>query len=209
MSSEETPDRIGSCHNALQWISASRLPMMHKRHLEVFVTKFQPFTFFRDSPEQLDNYESADRLSLPTWFRTVREVLGFIHTTSPTHPPVLAQFDAPDYDCNMADAEQVQWYQLKLGVMGEDDAELFVNQAGLYPIATWFGTDQSYLAINLRDREDKRIHEFSGADFWDMSFNGESLNGSSQPAFSSYSKMLSHISRLKLPDGAIFSARHE
>ncbi|MFD5188418.1 hypothetical protein ACFWMU_09700 [Streptomyces sp. NPDC058357] len=106
----------------------------------------------------------------------------------------------------MSESEEIQWYQLKLGVMGEDDRELFVDQAGLYPIATWFGTNQSYLAINLKDSSDNRVHEFSGADYWDISFSGESVEGESQPAFISYTRMLSHIVEFKFANGGTISA---
>ncbi|MFI5752343.1 hypothetical protein ACIBBE_42335 [Streptomyces sp. NPDC051644] len=206
MNSGTAPGRIGGYQDALYWISASSLRIEDKANLNKFVTNYPNFSFFQDATEEISRHERKDRVRIPSWFRHIRETLAFVHPATLTHPPILARFDTSDYDCNMSDSEEVQWYQLKIGVMGEDDRDLFVDQAGLYPIATWFGTDQSYLAINLRDSSDRRIHEFSGADYWDMSFNGESLEGSNQPAFISYSRMLSHISGFKFADGSIVSA---
>ncbi|MFF9320991.1 hypothetical protein ACF1BP_24785 [Streptomyces sp. NPDC014735] len=205
MDSGTTSERIGDAQSALRWISTSPLPDEEKENLTFFVMNYSDFLFFRDSPEDIIRRERQDRVKLPPWFCNARETLAFIHSPTPSHPPVLACFDTPDYDCSMSDSTENQWYQIKTGVMGEDDRELFVDQAGLYPIATWFGTDQSYLAINLRDPNDRRIYEFSGADYWDMSFNAESLEGSSQPAFISYARMLSHISGFKFPNGVTVS----
>lgn len=200
-------DRIGDHQEALNWISASSLPDREKDHLKKFVASYPGFTFFRNTPEEINRHERENNLRFPDWFRDARETLAFIHPDTLTHPPVLVRFDRPDYDCSMSDSEETQWYQIKTGVMGEDDRELFVDQAGLYPIATWFGTNQSYLAINLHDPGDKRIHEFSGTDCWDMSFAGESVEDISLPAFTSYPRMLSHISGFKFPDDSIVSAK--
>lgn len=151
--------------------------------------------------KSFDTKEKTEYRSLAGSTKSDRFLPSFI-PLPPTHPPTLVRFEEPDYDCNMFDSGEIQWYQLKIGVMGDDDRDLFIDKAGLYPIATWFGTDQSYLAINLRDPSDGRIHEFSGADYWDMSFNGESLEEESQPAFTSYSRMLSRILEFKFADGS-------
>ncbi|WP_406740083.1 hypothetical protein [Streptomyces atratus] len=202
MSSGTPSELIGSYRDALHWISTSPLHTEDKGNLKKFVTNYPNLSFFRNAPEEIIRHEREDRVQIPRWFHEIRQVLAFIHSPTPTHPPTLVRFEEPDYDCNMFDSGEIQWYQLKIGVMGDDDRDLFIDKAGLYPIATWFGTDQSYLAINLRDPSDGRIHEFSGADYWDMSFNGESLEEESQPAFTSYSRMLSRILEFKFADGS-------
>ncbi|MGW3950398.1 hypothetical protein ACWEKM_05435 [Streptomyces sp. NPDC004752] len=192
----------GSFSDALRWINSSSLEDEEKEGLCGFVENFPSLRFIRESSRQLDDYARRDRVQIPRWFRRVRETLSFVQVGRVAFPPILVRFSRFDFDCNAADSDMVSWYQVKVGVMGEDDRDLFVDQAGMYPIATWFGTNQSSLAINLRDPEDRRIHEFSGEDYWDNFFNGEPLEGSSEPAFSSYARMLSHIAALKFPDGS-------
>ncbi|CAM5253781.1 hypothetical protein [Streptomyces aurantiogriseus] len=191
----------GDYRDALSWINASSLGDEEKQSLRRFAEAFSTLRFTRDSSSAISHCEQRDRVHLPQWFRQVRQTLSFTMANQAQFPPVLARFGGYDFDCNMADSDAIAWYQIKVGVMGEDDRDLFVDSAGLYPIATWFGTNESYLAINLRDPEDRRIHEFSGTDFWDNFFNGESLEGTSEPAFSSYARMLSHITAVKFPDG--------
>ncbi|MGW3955382.1 hypothetical protein ACWEKM_31620 [Streptomyces sp. NPDC004752] len=192
----------GSFSDALRWINSASLESEEKEGLREFVENFPSLRFNRESSRQLDDYARRDRVQIPGWFRRARETLPFVQVGRAEFPPVLVRFSGFDFDCNVADSGMASWYQVKVGVMGEDDRDLFVDHAGMYPIATWFGTNQSSLAINLRDPEDRRIHEFSGEDYWDNFINGESLEGASEPAFSSYARMLSHISALKFPDGS-------
>jgi hypothetical protein len=186
---------LGTAGDAIAWLEASSLPEDERRLLARFVERFPDLTFSRETDETFDRTAAAEQVTLPDWFRAVRTTLAFVH------PPVRVRFD--DFDSLNPRSDDVEdiWYDLRPGYGDSEQRQLFRDEAGCYPIGRWFGTDQSYLAVNLEDAGDRRIHEFAAGDLRDNLYDGKPARASVYVAFDSYASMLAHIIETEPPDG--------
>jgi hypothetical protein len=74
-------------------------------------------------------------------------------------------------------------------------------------MGSWWGTDRSYLAVDLKDPSDRRIFEFASEDLLDNSIDGRPVRGSVYPIFDSYAQFLAHVVEARLPDGTLLRAQ--
>jgi hypothetical protein len=194
---------IGDSSDAVAWVQGSHLNGESKRDLVAFIENFPTLNFVREPDEYLDMVEGRDGVVLPSWLRDMRKVLAFVY------PPALVRFTSYDYDCGSFDYVDRIWYHFELGDMSKDDHDLFMQFAGMYPIGSWVESEESYLAVNLADRQDGRIYEFARENVQDDMRDGEaSAFGSTDEAFDSYPRMLSKIVELRHADGNSFQALH-
>ena len=186
---------LGTAADAIAWLEGSPLPEDQRQLLARFTERFSTLTFARETDESLDRMAAAEGIEVPAWYRAVRTTLAFVH------PPMRVRFD--DYDRLGPRSDNVEdiWYELQPGYADSEQRGLFRDQARCYPIGRWFGTDQSYLAVNLEDPADERIHEFAAEDLRDNLYDGKPARASVYVAFDSYASMLDHIAEGELPDG--------
>ncbi|MFF5089082.1 hypothetical protein [Streptomyces niveus] len=192
---------LGDSRAAKSWIRDSDLPQQHKQNFTRFVDRFPSLTFTRDSDESLARIESRDGLVLPSHIRRSRRVVAFVE------PPLLALFDGYDYECNKSHSEVDIWYSLGPGEAGEEVVADFMDGAHSYVVGAWHGSDNSYLSIDTLHVEDERIFEFAGDDLAFALIEEDSVEGLIEPAFESYSSMLSRIVALRTWEGEVLRAR--
>ncbi|MFE6775595.1 hypothetical protein [Streptomyces sp. NPDC057676] len=119
---------------------------------------------------------------------------------------MLARFDGYDYDCSKSDLTTPIWYRIELGNTGDEEMEMFTGPAHSYTVGSWYGSDRSYLAVDLANPDDERIFEFTGEDVFSAHIAGEPADASIQAAFESYSSMLARVIELKTQDGTVLRA---
>ncbi|HEV8561816.1 MAG TPA: hypothetical protein VGR06_36300 [Actinophytocola sp.] len=191
----------GDRADAESWVEASDLGAEHKADLRQFIANFSALEFVRDHDELYDELEAADQVTLPRWLRQVRTTLAFVH------PPMRVRVDDYIHLCPRSESVEKVWYELRLGYADEEQRELFHDEAEVYPIGSWWGTDRSYLAIDLKDHDDERIFEFASEDLLDNSIDGRPVRGSLYPVFDSYAQFLAHIVEGRRPDGTMVPMR--
>jgi hypothetical protein len=113
----------------------------------------------------------------------------------PTGTPAVDDFEW--YDSPRSDDVEDIWYELRLGYQGNEQRDLLAEDAGIYRIAVWWDTDESYLGVDLHHPKDQRIFDFSGYDLRDNKLAGRPVRGSLYPVFSSYPQFLAHIAELR------------
>lgn len=193
---------VGDSTVAVGWIAASRLPAEQKVHLQRFVDAFPSLGFFKEDDGLLDHLEEADQVTLPTGLREVRKTVAFVE------PPMLVRVDDYRYLTPRSDIVEKVWYDIRLGYADEEQRELFHDEAGLYPIGSWRGTNRSYLAVDLQDPDDERVFECASQDLIDNSIDGRPVRDSVYPIFDSYAEMLAHIVEGRRPDGTAVEAHY-
>jgi hypothetical protein len=187
----------GDATAARSWIESSTLPEEQKADLQQFVANFPSLTFAKEDDAILDHYAETDGVELPPWLREVRSTLAF------TDPPVLFRVDDFQwYDSPRCEAVDHIWYELRFGYSDEEDRARLRDRAKIYPIGGWFGSDRSYLGVDLQNPEDRRIFDFSGEDLIDDELDDEPLRDSLFPIFSSYARFLARIAEVRVSDDA-------
>ena len=182
----------GDADLAQSWIHSSSLPDEEKSHLSRFVTSFSKLTFVKEDAPILDHYTETDGISLPPWLREVRSTLAFVD------PPMLARVDDFQwYDSPRSDDVEEIWYNLRFGYHGEEQRQLFSDDAGIYRIGESSDGDGLYLGVDLQDHEDRRIFDFFGGDLRDNKLAGRPVRGSLYPIFESYAALLGHITEMR------------
>lgn len=192
----------GTAREARSWIESSTLPEDQKKDLLTFVGNFPSLTFTRDDTVALDRYATTDDVELPTWLREARSVLACVD------PPVCIRVD--DFQWyNSPNSDEVGdiWYEIRFGYAGKEQRQLLFNEAGIYPIGAWSGSDESYLGVDLQNPTDTRIFEFSYENLLDNKLGGRPVRGSLYPVFASYTQLLAHVVAIKLPNGAEIKAK--
>ncbi|MEV8333840.1 hypothetical protein [Streptomyces niveus] len=192
---------FGDARSAKTWIRDAGIPERHKQNFTRFVDRFPSLTFTRDSDESLDRIQSRDGLVLPSHIRRSRRVIAYVD------PPLLALFEGYDYECNKSHSEVDIWYNLGLGEAGEEVLADFMDEAHRYVVGAWHGSDNSYLSIDTLNVEDERIFEFGGDDLAFALTEGDPVEELIEPAFESYSSMLSRIVELRTWEGEVLRAR--
>jgi hypothetical protein len=187
----------GDAETACSWVESSTLPDDQKADLLRFVANFPSFTFIKEDDAVLDHYAETDGVTLPPWLREVRSTLAFVD------PPVLLRVDDFQwYNSPRSDDVEDIWYDLRFGYHGAEQRALFFGDAQIYRIGVWWGTDESYLGVDLLNPEDQRIFDFSGADLRDNKLAGRPVRGSLYPIFGSYARLLAHVAEVRPLDGA-------
>ncbi|MET7904594.1 hypothetical protein ABZS86_25255 [Streptomyces sp. NPDC005355] len=188
----------GDADAARSWIQSSALPEDQKADLLQFVANFSSLTFVKEDDAILDHYAETDRVALPAWLREVRSTLAFVD------PPMLLQVDDFQwYNSPRSDDVDDIWYQLRFGYHGEEQRTLFFEDAKIYRIGVWWGTDESYLGVDLHAPGDQRIFDFSGADLRDNKLARRPVRGSLYPVFESYAQLLAHVAEVQPLDAAL------
>lgn len=186
----------GDAHTARSWIESSTLPEEQKIDLQQFVDNFPSLTFTREDDIILDRHGEVGGVQLPSWLREVRTTLAFVD------PPVLCRVgDFQWYDSPRCEAVDRIWYEVQFGYSSEEERARLRDGAEIYPIGGWFGSDRSYLGIDLQNQQDTRIFDFSGEDMLDDELDDEPLRNSLFPIFSSYARFLAHVVEVR-PVGA-------
>jgi hypothetical protein len=186
---------VGSADEAERWVDASALPDAQKADLRRFVAAFPDLEFVKEDDTLLDHIEEVEEITLPEWFRAQRTTLAFVS------PPMRFRVDDYEYVCPRSDVVEKVRYELRLGYADEEQRDLFFDEAKVFPIGSWWGTDRSYLAIDLEDPSDERVFEFASQDLLDNSIDGRPVRGSVYPIFDSFPQLLAHIIDGELPDG--------
>jgi hypothetical protein len=192
---------MGSNTDATAWIESSTLPDEQKSDLRRFVAAFPTLTFARHTDALLDQLEQKDQVHLPRWLRDTVSTLAFVF------PPLRFQVDDYQYLCPRSDYVDEVWYEFDFGYAHDQERQLFLDQGGVYPIGSWYGTDESYLAVDMTDPNDQRIFEFASEDLLDNSLDGKEVRASVYPIFDSYAQLLAHVTVGRLPDGSLVEAR--
>ncbi|MFB6987387.1 hypothetical protein [Streptomyces sp. NPDC056304] len=198
---EENQHRItGDATIATSWIEESRLPEEEKNALRRFVGRFPSLRFARDDNALLNRYEAVDQVMLPAWFRASRSTLATID------PYSLLRINDFRFGGSPRETPGQEYYEISLGYINEEIRELLFDQAHVYLIGQWFGTDRSCLAIDLENPEDRRIFEFAMEDLYDDEDESRPLRESLAPVLASYADLLGHIVEVRLPDGDVVTA---
>ncbi|MCQ6245779.1 hypothetical protein [Streptomyces malaysiensis] len=193
---------IGNSNEAINWVDGSSLSSEYKELLLRFVRRFPSMMFVKDRDSRLlREVESKEGLLLPDWFHEVRQTLCFVE------PRMQVRFDDFDSYTPRADYLDEIWYSVGLISMGDEQRRLFVEEARVCPMAEWVEENRSFLAVQLNNPGDTRVHEFSAPDLLDNVLDGKPAGISVHPAFDSYPSMLSHVTAGKLPDGTVIKAR--
>jgi len=193
----------GNSTEAAAWVEESTLPGEQKGELLRFVANFPSLRFSKEDDELFDRLEETDQVTLPRWLRDVRKTLTFVY------PAMRVRVDDYTHLCPRSDAVEKVWYELRLGYADEEQRELFFDEAQVYPIGSWWGTDRSYLAVDLENPADERIFEFASEDLLDNSIDGRPVRGSVYPVFDSYAQFLAHIVEGELPDGTVVRKKQQ
>lgn len=191
---------LGDAGAAASWVWDTDLPQEHKRNFSRFIERFPSLTFTRDTEESLDAVESNDGVVLPPHIRRSRSALAFVH------PALLVLFDRYDYEIDMSDSEVDIWYAIGLGQAGDETLADFLEHAHGYVVGGWHGSDDSYLMVDTRNADDERIFECGGDDLAYALEDGNSVSDIIEPAFTSYSSMLSHVVAMRTWKGEVTRA---
>ncbi|MGW3461529.1 hypothetical protein ACWDE9_18895 [Streptomyces olivaceoviridis] len=192
----------GSPEESVEWVNDSSLSSHHKELLLRFVHRFPGLGFIKDSGRQrLRRLEQEESVVLPPWLYEIRRTLYFVAS------PVQVCFDDFDSYTPRADYVNEIWYSMEVIHMGDEQRELFVAEARVYPIGEWEEGGRSFLAVSLAEPSDVRIYEFAAQDLLDNVLDGKPAGVSVRPAFDSYPSMLSHVISCRLPDGTVIEAR--
>lgn len=194
---------IGDAATATSWIDDSGLPNEDKHALRRFVGRFPSLQFVREEQALLDHYEAVDQVTLPAWFRMSRSALAAIE------PYSRLRIDTFRFNGSPREAPGREYYEISPGYINDEIRELLFDQAHVYLIGQWFGTDRSCLAIDLENQEDRRIFEFAMEDLYDDEAEDRPLRESLAPVFASYADLLGHIVEVRLPDGDVVAAARE
>ncbi|MEU5425990.1 hypothetical protein AB0H73_10330 [Streptomyces olivoreticuli] len=191
----------GDASAAASWVWDADLPQEHKRNFSRFIERFPLSVFTRDTEDSLDAAESNDGVVLPPHLRRFRSALAFVH------PPLLVQFDFYDYKIDKSDSEVDIWYAIGLGQAGDETLAAFLEHAHGYVVGGWHGSDDSYLMVDTRNVADERIFECGGDDLAYALEYGSPVGNIVEPAFTSYSSMLSHVVAMRTWQGEVTRAR--
>ena len=105
-----------------------------------------------------------------------------------------------------ADRGPAIWYRPSLGRYSTPDRrELFLSDAGLFPLAEAVEAGGSILAARAAGG-DPAIYEFSEEDLADARSEGRPVTDSVYRVFVSYAELLAHIAAFRLPDGTVINA---
>lgn len=193
---------IGNADEAIRWVDNSPLSSEYKELLLRFVRRFPSMMFVKDHGSRLlREAERREGLALPAWFHEIRQTLRFVE------PRMQVRFDDFDSYTPRADYLDEIWYSVGLISMGDEQHKLFVEEARVCPMAEWVEENRSFLAVQLDNPGDARVHEFSAPDLLDNVLDGKPAGISVHPAFDSYPSMLSHVTAGRLPDGTVIEAR--
>ncbi|MFE1289901.1 hypothetical protein [Streptomyces sp. NPDC058751] len=190
----------GDAATATSWIENSGLPDEDKDALRQFVGRFPSLRFTREEDTALDHYEEVDQVKLPAWFRASRSTLAAVE------PYSRLRINTFRFDGSPRETPGQEYYEISPGYINEEIRELLFDQAHIYLIGQWFGTDRSCLAIDLEATEDRRIFEFAMEDLYDDEAEERPLRESLTPVFASYADLLGHIVEVRLPDGDVVAA---
>jgi hypothetical protein len=185
----------GDADSARGWVESSALPDAQKSDLLAFIGNFPSLTFVKEDDAILDHYAEEAGVVLPPWFRTVRSTLAFVDPSMLVCVDDFQWYDSPRSD----DVEDI-WYDIQLGYHGEEQRRLFRDDAKIYRIGAWSGTDDAMLGVDLSDPDDQRIFDFAGADLRDNKLAGRPVRGSLYPIFESYPQFLAHIAEVRPGD---------
>ncbi|MFD4997624.1 hypothetical protein [Streptomyces buecherae] len=191
----------GDAGAAASWVWDSDLPQGDKLNLSRFIERFPSFTFTRDTADSLNTAESNDGVVLPPHLRRFRSVLAFVH------PPLLVRFDFYDYQIDQSDSTADIWYAISLGQAGDETLAAFLEHTHCYVVGGWHGSDDSYLMVDTQNVNDERIFECGGDDLAYALQDGGPVENIVEPAFASYSSMLSHVVAMRTWQGEVTQAR--
>ena len=191
---------FGDAGAAASWVCNADLSQEHKQNFSRFIERFPSFIFTRDTEESLDAAESNNGVVLPPHIRRSRSTLAFVH------PPLLVLFDRYDYEIDKSDSEVDIWYAIALGQAGDETLADFLEHAHGYVVGGWHGSDDSYLMVDTRNVDDERIFECGGDDLAYALDDGTPVGDIIEPAFTSYSSMLSHVVAMRTWQGVVTRA---
>lgn len=199
---------VGSADDARSWIERSALPEEDARALHRLIDRFPGLTFYRDDLAMLDHLEWRNKVALPQWLLTVRQVLAG------PGPNVKVRFDGFDNERvrrmgrMTSDGPLPPLYKDRsFGYLEEEDRDLLMGEAGCYPLLSASTHVEYILAANLADPEDPRIVDLCDEDIADAVSAGDPGVDHVRPAFDSYARMLSRIAECHLLDGTVVRAR--
>lgn len=189
---------------ARSWIASSTLPEEDKAALNRFVDRFPALDFARDDETALRRYEQTDEITLPPWYREVRATLAPVAGGAQLRVGGFSWDESP-----RADEQAGHWYEVTPGYVNDEDRDTLRDLGRLYPVAQWFASYESILAVDLDNPDDHRLFEFALEDLWDDEAKGDPVRDTTYFAFASYSDFLDHVVAVKLPGGDVVEARAE
>ncbi len=188
---------VGNGEKARMWVKDSALPNTTKAALSSFIDRFPTLTFYREESMWLDSIEGRLQITLPRWFRAIRQTLTF---AMPDHY-IWARFHQSQHP-HLSDEElRRRWYTVNLiGAPSRSERALLERMQGIrpYPIGRDETPGGSTFAINLSDATDQRVFEYGSEFLMEEDLEGNPIEEAVNPMFGSYADMIGHIDALKM-----------
>ena len=190
---------LGDADDASDWAgsaSADDTALLNR-----FIENFAGHAFFREDEAVAEAISARAGVALPAPLARSRAVLAG------AFPDEGARFRLARYRgfSPRADALPDIWYRPIPGLYStEERKQLFLHEAGLFPIAEWLETGHSTLAVRMNEG-DRAIYEFAEQDLYNAQSEGRPITGSVYRVFSSYAELLASIGAYRLPEGDLIT----